>query len=373
MKGFNVIALDGRFGIVSLLRYTNLQWNRKYHEPGTFSIQIPLEQYSSEINYIYTKDRREIGQVSQVNYINQSGYKNVNLSGYFLENQLNRRIAYPKPFVTNIKNNPSWTYREGKAENVAFAFFEAFKDVVFDDIHSDAGIDPPFNSLLGIETGSNQGRGNTARHERNGEQLGSKIYQILKPSGMSFHVDYDFLTGKKIFNVWQGKDRTSEQKGNNPIVFSTKYGNIKNPNVLLDNTSYKNAVIAKSDYQNDGKDITYVKAFIGDGRADDYSDNFIYNETSINRSEYDEDSFNDTIQNESKLLLNDLAKTINVEFDAMEGSYEYMDDFDLGDNTSIEIPEIGISATARLIGCYEVVKSGKWSMTMEFGTPIIKK
>lgn len=373
MKGFNIIALDDNFGIISLLRYTNLQWNRKYHESGTFSVQIPLEQYSSEIKYIYTKDRREIGLVSQINYINQNGYKNVNLSGYFLENQLNRRIVYPKPFTTNIRNNPSWIYREGKAENVAFAFFEAFKDVIFFDIHSDVAIDSPVNCLLGIETASNLGRGNNARHERNGELLGNKIYQILKPSGMSYCVDYDFLTGKKIFKVWQGKDRTSEQKGNNPIVFSTKYGNIKNPNVLLDNTNYKNAVIAKSDYQNGGQDITYVKAFIGAERNDNYSDDFIYNETSVNRSEYDEDTFNDAVQNESQFLLNNLAKMINVEFDAMEGSYEYMEDFDLGDNTSIEIPEIGISATARLIGCYEVVKSGKWSMTMEFGTPIIKR
>ena len=55
----------------------------------------------------------------------------------------------------------------------------------------------------------------------------------------------------------------------------------------------------------------------------------------------------------------------------MDGSYEYMTDFDLGDLCSIEIPEINLSAHARLIGCYEVMKSGQWSMTMEFGTPII--
>ena len=37
-SGFNVIALDEKYQIVSLLRYTNLQWNRKYFEPGTFSL-----------------------------------------------------------------------------------------------------------------------------------------------------------------------------------------------------------------------------------------------------------------------------------------------------------------------------------------------
>ena len=71
--------------------------------------------------------------------------------------------------------------------------------------------------------------------------------------------------------------------------------------------------------------------------------------------------------------MNEHVKTINVEFDAMEGSYEYGIDFDLGDLCSIEIPEMGISAEARLIGCYEVMKSGGFSMAMEFGTPIIIK
>ena len=57
----------------------------------------------------------------------------------------------------------------------------------------------------------------------------------------------------------------------------------------------------------------------------------------------------------------------------MMSSYEYRTDFDLGDLCSIEIPEMDLSAQARLIGCYEVMKSGQWSMTMEFGTPIILK
>jgi hypothetical protein len=50
-----------------------------------------------------------------------------------------------------------------------------------------------------------------------------------------------------------------------------------------------------------------------------------------------------------------------------------MTDFDLGDVCNLEITEIDISAEARLIGCYEVVKDGVWTMTMEFGTPILKR
>ena len=50
-----------------------------------------------------------------------------------------------------------------------------------------------------------------------------------------------------------------------------------------------------------------------------------------------------------------------------------MKDFDIGDECTLEIPEMSLSADARLIGCYEVMKSGQWSMSMEFGTPIIRR
>ena len=368
-KGFNLIALGADLAVVSLLRCTNIQWNRKYHEPGTFSLQIPLHQYNPEIKFIFTKDRPEMGLVSQINYIKESGYESVYLSGFFLENEVNTRIAYPSTNVTNIINNPSWVYQEGNAEDVAFAFFNGFKDVLYTDIHTPT--DPAIKCLFDIEPGTNLHRGNTTRHERNGEELGSKIYQILEPSGMSYRVNYDFLTNNMMFNVWAGVDRTSEQTINNPIIFSTKYGNIKSPNVIIEDTSYKNAVITRAKYNNDNE-ISYVKAFIPYG-VSDKKIRFLFNETALNRAEYDEDTFDDAIQNEAFLVLNRHVKVIKLEFQALPGSYVYRKDFDLGDKVSIEIPAMNISASARLIGCNEVIKQGQWTMTMEFGTPLIKK
>ena len=63
IKAINVLALDKDFQIVSMLAYTNLQWTRKYYESGTFSIEIPVNQYRDDMKYIYTKDRREMGLI----------------------------------------------------------------------------------------------------------------------------------------------------------------------------------------------------------------------------------------------------------------------------------------------------------------------
>ncbi len=371
MAGFNVIGLDASYQIVSLIRFTNLQWTRKYHESGSFSIQLPLNQYSSEIKYIYTAERPEMGRVSQVNYVSQNGYKYIQLSGYFLEYELNRHVVYQKGY-TNIYASPDWIVQRGCAENVACAFFDAFKDI---KANVDYGTEPYYmESHLGIERTPSQGRGNYAEHTRNGEYLDRKIYDILKPSGMSYRVSYDFQTNKKTFTCWRGEDRRSDQQNNNPVVFSTKYGNIKNPNVLIDTSEYRNAYIVINEYNNNGTDKVYTRAGfnLSDGEGD-YDARFLYLKSSLNRSDYDESEFYPALDNEGDVELKEHVKTINTEFDAMEGSYEYRKDFDIGDFCSIEIPEVSYSADARLIGCYEVIKSGKWTLTLEFGTPIVRR
>lgn len=361
-KGFHVMALDKDYQIIALLRCTNIQWTRKYYEPGAFSIEIPLEQYDARYSYIYTKDRPEMGFISQINYIDKSKYKAVNLSGLFLENELNRRVVYRKG-TTNISNSPSWTSFKGSAENVAYAYFDAFKDVIFSDGNMQ------HESRSGIGRGTAYSRGLQAEHERCGEYLGDKIYSILKPSELSYRISYDFESNEKIFSVWSGRDRTQEQKENNPVTFSTRYGNIKEPNILIDNTGYKNGCIV--DNENSG--AVYARAVLN-REPDEMYDSFTYVKSSVNRTDYPEDAdFYSALGAEANAELMERVKLINTEFDTLEGSYEYMADFDLGDKCSIEIPEIEISANAILIGCHEVIKSGVWNLTLEFGTPILRR
>lgn len=363
MKGFNTVALGDNYGIVSLLRFTNLQWSRKYHESGTFSMQIPLSQYSADIKYVYTKDRPEMGKVTQKNYVQQKGFEYMQLSGFFLEKELDRHVVYQNG-DNNITNAPTWLQQSGKAETVAYNFFNGFKAITAN--YGSASV----NSDLGITSGITQDRGKDSVHARNGEYLGWKIYDILKPSGMSYRVLYDFVNSRRIFEVWAGLDRTQDNNGNNPVVFSTKYGNIKNPNILIDESEYKNACLITNKQTVDNTDIYTSRAVFKPGSGDgEYQ--FLYAQSGINKNDYSSSDFPAALENEGMNELNSKVKIINVEFDAMEGSYEYMADFDIGDLCSIEIPEMSLSAEARLIGCYEVIKSGQWTMTMEFGTPIL--
>lgn len=367
MAPIGLMALDKNFNLVSLLRYTNLQWSRKYHESGMFSVRIPVEQYNPSFKYIYTNDRPETGKIIQVNYIQNNGQEFIQLSGYFLEQELNRMVVFAKG-AGNIVGGPTWVERTGPAEDVAHNYFNAFSQI---GINTGTSI-VTYN--LGIGSSNSQHRGSTAQHTRDNSYLGNKVYHILKPSGMSYRVLYDFENNEKYFEVWEGRDRSSEQTENNPVTFSTQYGNIKNPNVLLDDSTYKSGCIVVGDKQ-DGENVSvYVRALLD--LDESHEDNaFLILQSSINVNDFNTlDEYYQALDSEGRIEKNSKwTRTMNVEFDALVGSYEYMQDFDIGDVCSIEISKIGVSMDTRLIGCYEVIKNNQWSLTLEFGTPIIKR
>ena len=359
-KFIELLALNKDFEIIGILQYYNLQWRRKYYEAGTFSVQIPYDQYTSDIKYVYTADRPEVGEVNQINYIEKSGSRTLALSGYFLEGELNRRIVYELG-TGNITNAPTWTSQAGAAEDVATAYFNAFKDVNY--TYNNKAVECP----LGIDAQASQGRGHKSDHERGGEYLGTKIYTILKPSEMAYRVNYDFINNKKTFQCIKGKDLTQDNtEGNNPVYFSTVFGNLKNPNIVWSDSAYKNGYIVSASYTDNDVDKVAVQA--NTEPADEDTDTrFIKVRGSATRDDYDTEALYIAAlhaEGHEDLITN--KRTMSFDFDAITGSYEYGEDFDLGDKCSLSVPEIGVNTAAVLSSCEEVIKKGTWSLTLEF-------
>lgn len=357
MKTIELIGLDAQRNMVDYIAYTNLQWRRKWYESGTFSVQIPASTYNPAVKYLYTKDRPEVGEITQVNFIaGNEGYVFA-LSGYFLEEQVNKRSVYPKG-TGNILNAPSWVNQSGNAEDVAIEFFRAFKDVELDGK----------SALLDIGVATSQQRGLQVEHERTGDRLGDKIHTILKPSEMSYKIAYDFVANTETFTPVKGRNLTaSHEVEDNPVTFSTAFGNLKNPNIKLDIGNYRNSYIASNSYSNNNIDYTDIQAAIN--AADGEQANFLYVDESLNKSDYSTSSdYVNAIHAAAKEELSKHVKEAAFDFDAMEGSYVYMEDFDLGDKCSLEVPEIRLSKDAVLIECTEVIKKGTHTLSMKFDT-----
>lgn len=321
---------------------------------------LPIEQYSTDLEYVYTKDRPEMGHICTRKYISLSGYSYIELRGFFLEKELARMIVYQRAGTTNIINSPNWDRKTGKAEDVATDYFNAFKTLKTS----------AHEVTLGIDALESLHRGHDADHTRTNENLDYKLYDILKPSGLSYRVLYDLNTNERTWGVWGGLDRTQDNEdGNNPIIFSTKYKNIYKPNVIIDREDYKNACIVVHNSTNEKVSEITTEVFFN---SDTEPTRFDMIHAQANKQDLSASDFIKALEAEANNRLHDTPIEINLEFDAMAGSYEYGEDFDLGDLCSVEIPDMGLTADVRLIGCYEVMKDGQWSMTMEFGTPMLK-
>ena len=215
---------------------------------------------SASWKYIYAEARKELGVISQVNWSKENYIEQTIISGYFLENEVNNMLVYPKPkqFLedTNAKatclsnqTSPTWTMQIGDADVVAKKFFDDFKSITwtnydFEDVTGNNLVTT--TKTLDISFGSiENGDYHHAEHARNGERLGDKIYKILKPSGASYEIIFDYMDHTKVMNFIHGKDlREDNTEGNNPVVFTSANGNIISASLVVSNTDTKDAVIS---------------------------------------------------------------------------------------------------------------------------------
>lgn len=395
-KPFKIKALNENFILANngLVSYNSLQWDRKFHEPGQFVLELSANAYSDDWRYIYSEKRNELGIISQVNFKkDDDGRKTVTVSGLFEESRLNQMIVYPKPtqfdddsgthYGTSLLHldSPLWLTQEGTADVVARAFFDGFKSINFRNYEVGDTTGQTIvtsNYELPITFGTvASGTYHRAIHTRNGEKLGSKIYDILNESNASYQVVLDYDSSQLIMNIVHGVDRSESRADStvNPITLSTMNGTIKSASFVKSNSSTKDVVIQCS--QSEEQTLVLIN------QKPNAIGRFTFQSMSSNQGDYIKEDTPDkaAADKEHKLavlgdatsILYSLRDKINIEVDASIGSYKYKEDFDLGDIISIEIPEIGISADVEICECHEVVKEGAWSLSLTLGTPIIRK
>lgn len=385
---FEVKALDKDYNLVSLIMYNNLQWTRKFHECGQFTIVLTGRQYDKSWKYIYAEARKELGVISQVNWSKENYIEQTIISGYFLENEVNNMLVYPKPkqFIedTNAKGtclsnqtSPTWTMQTGDADVVAKKFFDDFKSITwtnydFEDVSGNNLVTT--TKSLDISFGTiESGDYHHAEHARNGERLGDKIYKILKPSGASYEIIFDYMEHTKIMNFIHGKDlREDNTDGNNPVVFTSANGNIISASLVVSNTDTKDAVISYASSEDNvlvliNKKASSIGRFTKNGLTTSLDDYFADKD---NPTAAEDKNFKLAVMANAEEVVKNYEDKQNIEFKIYRGSYKYMEDYDLGDLISIEINEIGLSVDARIVACYEVVKKGVWELTLEIGTPL---
>lgn len=330
-----VYGLDKDFGLVTAaIPYFNLQWNRKYYEAGTFSMQVSASVYDHQWAYIMTHDRPEVGLVQKIQYVNDGGEKLVLLSGFFAEQKLNGVVA-AKRFTADLS----------RTENVIKRMYDTF------GVQAKKGISWKANP---------EPLGDRTQCDFIGDRLGEKWYSMLETRELSYRVTAkDDFSGLEC-QVWQGVDRTQSQTANPWCVFSSAFGNVEDEEVSIDGSAYANVCIVSA------KDeaLTFEVDQSGGGERFEV---FLDKGSESPESGQTEEEFKAGLRQEALEKLADCA--IEQEIDVSNlGESNYLEDFDLGDKVSAVLEDIGLELETRIVEVLEVFKPDGHSVQLGFGS-----
>lgn len=336
--------MDADFNVIRYFKYINLQWIRRYYEPGEFSVQLPASEYEPDAVYVFTKERPELGIVQQRQYADGYDGEVMQISGYFYEFRLNDKITYPRFSAS------------GNIEALARQIVETYKE----DIPI-LQVGPANDPLLGTST----------TKESTGDGLATVLYEMLQTQELSLRCVYDYTENMMSFVIWQGKDRTQDQSENSFVTFSEGFRNMQNEEVTIDTSNFKNyAIVIGNGKYEDGNQIEVVV----DLRAspDIYAQKLYvdqtgqtFDSTKQTRAEYDAQLYQAGLEELSKY-----TDVTNVTFDTIDRGLTYMEDYDVGDKCDVILDSVSQSFTVRIIEIQEVFKESKHTITLTFGEKV---
>lgn len=337
-----LLTLSTTLRPVKYLNYINLQWTRRYYSVGEFAAQIPASEYDNTMAYIFTKDRKELGVIQSVRLNCTSTGDFIMISGFFYEFVLNDKIIYPR-------------YRKsGTPEVIA-------RDVVVN-----------FMEDIPLVLGTLADIGTSTSMQSTGDEIGKRLFALLKTQEQSYHCRYDWDNQTIKFEVWQGKDRTQEQTVNPWVTFSDGFRNMGDVAAIIDASNYKNyAIICGNGAYEEGNQIVVAV----DQSAGEHKQKIYIDKTSMM---YDADTqtlddYKQQLSQAGAEELNKYSMVNTVDFEPDASRLKYMVDYDLGDKCDVIIEKIGRAYKTRITEIYEVYKEGQHTIKLTFGevTPTI--
>lgn len=349
-----VLVLDEKFqtlGSISL--FLSLIWVPRYEKLGYFELHSATSYYGllKDGRYIYRNDRENLGVIDDIQYAQtDTGVKTCYAKGNFAESLLSDRVISKTVHVT------------GKLEDAMRLMITQFA------INHKEPID---NLVLGEKAGIEY----QVNTQVTGDNLSEWLYYIGNTKEISHRINYDYLTNKLIFEVWEGKDRTDRQTDNSWAIFSNSFCNIKSVQYEKNISSYKNYAYVAG--EGEGTNRTIVEVDIRESPEEKLREIWV-DARDLQRQDSEGNIIDDTeyaalLRNRGieKLKEYPMIETVNSDIDA-NANLIYRKDFNVGDLCTYINTEIGVETEKRITEIMEVYEGGAESISVTFGTDEIE-
>ncbi len=346
------IILDHNFQTMGSIKVFNtLMWYRRYYSPGIFELHLSAD-YFDLINsgrYLYRNDRTELGVIREVNFARgEKSEKTAYCKGFFSEHLLNNGVIYPV------------FSRTGKPDALAHGVVDAY-------LINPADGKRKINADMRL--GKLEGLGTSITLQNTGDEVGTKLYEVLKTQEMSQRLVFDYLENSLTYEVWRGKDRTDNQTENSWAIFSDSFRNIKNAQYDRDESDYKNVAYVAGEGEGSARIVVEVdiRSSPDEERRELFVDARDLQKTTDNVT-YTDAQYRDLLFQRGLEKLAEYAVIEKVDSGVdPSANLIYGVDFDLGDLCTYRYSDVNIECSKRITEIQEILEGSRQTLNVIFG------
>ena len=348
-------------------------WRSVYYGVGDFEVYAQATQNTRELlsvgNYVTRPDNNEIGIIEKVE-IKADKFDGlmITASGRFAKSILDRRLIYNLSGTSNaatiLRGNVELQVRKIVEENAISCAFDSRRNIPI------LGLGALANIPLKIVDES----GNAAQKQVSYGNLLEYSDAVLQEYELSARVTLDAESKKLQYSVFSGEDRSEEnESGNEPVIFSEGYDNLKDSAYSLDKTSCKNAALVGG--EGEGTARFYALAAgpeTGLARREVWVDassiSKTYKDAGGTEQTYSNDVYSGFLLERGRQSLSALkpVEAFGGSLDVTSGNFVFNRDFFLGDVVTVESERIGIYKRVRIISVTEVQDENGYTVSVDY-------
>lgn len=346
MKPIRIIDRD--FNLLSEIDdYESLLWTRRWYRPGEFELCINLNKQNTRTlqkeNIVLFGEKAGIIRHREISLDeNGKGGETLVIKGSSLSSLIGRRITLPP-------EGEAYDVINSNAENI-------IKHYV--DVNCINPIDIN-RKISGLIIAANQNRGINLKYQSRLKQLDEELEKISQISGLGWDVLPDIKNKLFVFDISEGKDLTSNQTINNPVMFSIDFDNIKSQSFIDSDLNYRNQAYIGGQGEGVGRSIVEV------GEELQGLDRY---EVFIDARDIENDA---DLPNRGQQKLLEMLKLRSFESEILtKGTFEYEKDWNLGDIVTVQNRKWGITMEARVTEIKEIYEPNGFKLEATFGNTI---
>lgn len=331
---------------------TSIDYIEKYNDLGTFEVQVPIDENNiallqTDNLILFDKQRGIAGVIVAISSTQSEDSPTITLKGNLCEEYLYRRICW------------------GLFEKTGTP-----KEIIHSMI--DTQIINPENELrkiedivIGADTLSDM---DSISYQNTGGVVGENIASICSSSSLGFRLKYQPVNKKSEFQLYEGTDRTINQRTVPPVIFSVEYENILSSEYAIDTQDMRNVALVAGEGEGTARKTVSIGDTSGKQRKEYFVDARDLQSTNSDGMAISQEEYNSLLTQRGNEKLSELKTsqsfdcTINT-----QGNIMYGEDYFLGDLVTVRDEMLHIQLDARLTEVEHAFTSTGEELYMTFG------